>query len=210
MCHRTPQGCSGRRGRSAHVPPCFFSLWIWDYFLGWMKYFFYGFTLETAEARGVYLVSYVRLILVNVISQEALRGNFFKLGTNVLLDSWMNWLDVGGQRSKVTLALAPSRSRDQHILWTPEENRRVAASFSGWNNGAWDGRAGWTPNHRGEDGAEPEGEALSLPVRSSPVGTDPENKMVDTSGRNECPPYGGWAQIRSTASLCGKVRRFWH
>lgn len=132
---------------SLHVFLCEFGIILWD---GWS--IFYGLTPATAEARGVYLVSYVCLIPVNVISQEVLQGNFFKLGTNVFLDLWMNWLDVGGQRSKVrvTLALALSRSRDHHILGTPEGNRSIAGSFSGmeqwsmsWTGGLDTGPSCW-------------------------------------------------------------------
>lgn len=36
---------------------------------------------------------------------------------------------------------------------------------------------------------------------SRAVGSDPNYKMVDTSGRNECPPYGGCARIRATTPL---------
>lgn len=45
---------------------------------------------------------------------------------------------------------------------------------------------------------------------SRAVGSDPKNKMVDTSGRNECPPYGGCARIRATAPLRGSDWWFWH
>ena len=44
---------------------------------------------------------------------EMPRGNFFKFGTNVHLDSRIKLLDFGGQRSKikVTVTSRPSRSR---------------------------------------------------------------------------------------------------
>ena len=34
-------------------------------------------------------------------------GNFLKIGTNIHLDSRMNWLDFGGHRSKVQIHMAP-------------------------------------------------------------------------------------------------------
>jgi len=52
------------------------------------------------------------------------------------------------------------------------------------------------------EGAEPEGDALYLQVhlRSNPhlwsqaLGSDRKNEITDTSGQNEFPPQGGWAQ----------------
>ena len=54
---------------------------------------------------------------------------------------------------------------------------------------------------RGEEGAEPKGKALDLPVDlrsclhlwSWALGSDRKNKIAGTSGRNELPPQGGWA-----------------
>ena len=46
----------------------------------------------------------IRPILENAILHERQVENFFKLGTNIHLDSRMNWLDSGSQRSKVTVA----------------------------------------------------------------------------------------------------------
>jgi len=50
--------------------------------------------------------------------------------------------------------------------------------------------------------AEPEGEALDLPVHlhsnldlwSQALGSARKNEIADTSGQNEFPPQGGWAQ----------------
>jgi len=62
--------------------------------------------------------------------------------------------------------------------------------------------AGTVPVRSGEEGAEQEGETLDLPVHlcsnphlwSQALGSDRKNEIADTSGQNEFPPQGGWAQ----------------
>jgi len=71
-----------------------------------------------------------------------------------------------------------------------EMDRRIGAA-SGKNAGAVQIRCG-------EEGAEPEGEALDLPVhlRSNPdlwsraLGSDQNKEITDTSGQNEFPQCG--------------------
>ena len=61
--------------------------------------------------------------------------------------------------------------------------------------------AGSESAFRGKEGAEPEGEALNLPVKlrsyphlwSRAVGSDRKNEIANTSGRNGLPPQGVWA-----------------
>jgi len=63
------------------------------------------------------------------------------------------------------------------------------------------GVAGSAPTRRCEEEAEPEGEAIDLPVnlRSYPhlwsrvVGSDRKNEIANTSSRNGLPPQGVWA-----------------
>ena len=98
-------------------------------------------------------------------------------------------------------ALSPSPPpKLQHIM------SGVVIILSEWGkHGAWDGQAdrcgvssdaGIVPDRCGEEGAEPEGQALHWPVRLRPdphlwswaLGSDRKKEIWNTSGRNEFPP----------------------